>query len=466
MKKLIAVSAIFGLAVSVRALPVYDNFSTYGAAGTWAEVPGPPIVSYYTGAPLVGGNTAPSGESWIMYTNAPVSDLYSAYYAGDFTGYADQNVAVVNYFASGQPGQADAMDASLPAGFPGPFVFGHDTSAYSVWTPGWSQTGEVNPALQNYLGGVGACLKFASSVSGTGNKVFASFFIDVPDCTGSFGSGQSLDHGYTAAFINSAELPSPSSTANQNVLPGYAGYTPAPMLFAKLNMREVSASTWRPGAGYLDSNANSDNATAADLTQKTIHFIVMSYEFLGGAGADAIRVWVDPANTTFAAVAEPSAGATSTPTTGDNLPDVGGFFFLANTQDGGATPNSGVIFNSLSVGTNWAYVTGGPQFTGYGPNITAGVGQTIVLNTTALAGGGVACTYAWQTNNGVNSGPLITGAVPGGHTTSVGPTGSLTIANVQASDAVIYTLQVSTAITTENSVTLSTSPQTLVAVMT
>lgn len=461
MKALLFAGSL-ALAFSAYSLPLYDNFSTYGTPGTWTEVSGPPIVSYTTNAPLLGGNIAPSGESWILYTNAPSVDLYSNYYSGDFTGYASQNVGIINYFASGQAGASDTPAPNLPSHFPGPFVAGLDTSSNSLWTPGWSQTGETSPALQNYLGGVGACLQFASPVSSnSGSKVFASFFVDVPDCTGSYGAGQSLLHGYTAGFLNSAELPT-AAGANQNALPGFNGaplfgYTAAAPLMAKFNLRESSTSACKPGVGYYTNNGNS----GAAINQKTIHFVVMSYEFLGGAGLDAIHVWVDPAASTFGAITEPAAGATSTPTTGFNLPDVGGFFFLANTQDGGATPNSGAIFNSLSIGTNWAYVTGGTQFTSYAPattNITTG--QTLVLNSTAAAGGGVTAAYAWQTNNGINSGALNVGG-----RFSVGPTGALTISNVQPGDAGTYTLQVSTAITMENSVATSTA-QTVVTVST
>jgi hypothetical protein len=76
-----------------------------------------------------------------------------------------------------------------------------------------------------------------------------------------------------------------------------------------------------------------------------------------------------------------------------------------------------------------------------------------VLNSTAVAGG-VPVTYTWQNS----SGPLN----PGSHF-SVGPTGALTISDVQKSDADTYTLQVSTAITTENGVP-STTAQSVVTV--
>ena len=105
-------------------------------------------------------------------------------------------------------------------------------------------------------------------------------------------------------------------------------------------------------------------------------------------------------------------------------------------------------------------MTGGAQFTSYAPATTnIPVGQTLVLNSTAAAGGGVAATYTWMTNNGVNSGPLIVGG-----RYSVGPTGALTISNVQPGDAGTYTLQVSTPVTIENSVAASTA-QTVVTVL-
>ena len=458
MKKAMLLLGALALATSTYALPVYDDFSGYGTAGTWTQVSGPPIVSYTAGAPLLGGNSAPSGESWVAYTNAAApGGLYSTYYSGLFTGYDQQNVAIVNYFGDGQPGASDTPAPNLPPGFPGPFVAGVDTRTNSVWTPGWSQTGGTTPPPTNYLGGVGACFKFAEAVpSTTGNKVFVSFFVDIPDCTGSYGAGQSLDHGYTAGFINSAELPTPAGV-NQNALPGYAGadglgntFNSAPLM-EKFNMREGSASTWKPGVGYLDSNGNS----AAAVTQKTIRFIVMAYEFKGGASVDKVGVWLDPAAANFGATTEPAFSVSTSPTTGYNLPDVGGFFFLANTQDGGATPNSGVFFNSLRIGTNWAYVTGGPEFTSTAPaTVNVFVGHTLTLNSTAVAGG-VTPTYTW--NN--SSGPLTIGG-----RFSVGPTGALTITGVQPGDADTYTLNVSTPITTVNGIPPSTA-QTVVTVL-
>jgi hypothetical protein len=452
MEKAMILLGAFALVTSTYALPVYDDFSGYGTPGTWTQVSGPPIVSYTAGAPLLGGNTAPSGEGWIVYTNAPASALYITYYSGvAFTGYDKQNVAIVNYFGDGQPGASDTMSASLPTGFPGPFVAGLDTRTNSVWTPGWGQTGEVTPPLQAYLGGAGACLQFANPVPGvTGNKVFVSFFVDIPDCTGSYGAGQSLSHGYTAGFMNAAELP--SLPGNQYALPGYtntdAGFPLVPLM-EKFNMREVSASTWRPGVGYLDSNGNS---VSAAVSQKTIHFIVMSYEFNGGATLDKVGVWSDPSYANFGVVTEPVFGVSTSPSAGYALPDVGGFFFLANTQDGGATPNSGVFFNSLRIGTTWSYVTGGPEFTNRAPaNVYAFAGQTVTLNSAAVAGG-VTPTYIW-TNS---SGPLT----PGSHF-SVGPAGALTITNVQASDADTYTLLVSTPITTVNGIPPSTAQSVL-----
>jgi hypothetical protein len=466
MKKAVILLGASALVVSAHALPVYDDFSSYGTAGTWTQVEGPPIVSYTTGAPWLGGNTAPSGESWILYTNAPPSDLYSNYYSGvAFTGYDKQNVAIVNYFGDGQPGANDTPAPNLPTGFPGPFVSGLDTRTNSVWTPGWSQTGEITPPLANYLGGVGACLQFANPVPSTiGNKVFVSFFVDIPDCTGSYGNGQSGLHGYTAGFINAAELPSLPS--NQYALPGYvpgAGYASVPLM-EKFQPRAKASSTsyWYPGVGdgVASANYNSVGLTTAGPA-KSIHFCVMAYEWNGGVNSDLERVWIDPIASTFAATTEPFASPPLTASTfvthtcSVALPDAGGFFFLANTQDGGATPNSGVFFNSLRIGTNWAYVTGGPQFTSVA-TATANVfaGHTLTLNSTAVAGG-VTPTYTWYNS----AGPLTIGG-----RFSVGPTGALTITGAQPGDADTYTLHVSTPISIANGVANSTA-QTVVTVL-
>jgi len=87
---------------------------------------------------------------------------------------------------------------------------------------------------------------------------------------------------------------------------------------------------------------------------------------------------------------------------------------------------------------NWAYVTGGSQFTSYAPAAT-NIARGQLSCSIPLRGGGVPVTYAWQTNNGVNSGPLITGAA----SASV-PRRPDHREMCKPGDAGTYTLQVST----------------------
>ena len=395
------------LAASACALPVYDDFSAYGASGA-----------------LLGGNTAPSGESWIAYTNETLANLV-----------AGANVCVTNYFTT----YADTMSASLPSGFPGPFVSGNDNSAYSIWTPGY--LGANSP-----LGGVGACLQFASPVSNiAGNKIFVSFFVDVPAVVGggdSYGQGQSEGFGWTAGFLPASLLPSPTG-ANQNTVPS---------TFEKFNARASAVSNptgWKPGVGFNTATSGAGLASVSTVNPATIHFIVLDYEFNGGTGTDEERIWVDPAAANFGVNTQPASNASASPTAAASLAAAGGFFFLAYCQNDAALPPFGIIYNSLRIGTNWAYVTGGPQFASYAPATTNIVsGNTLVLNSTAVAGG-LPVTYAWANS----SGPFDT---LGSHF-SVGPTGALAINNVQAGDADTYTLQVSTPITTENGVSPATA---------
>jgi hypothetical protein len=413
MKKALFLLGALALAASVHALPTYDAFSTYGASGA-----------------LLGGNTAPSGESWIAYTNETLANLV-----------AGANVCITNYFTT----HADTLSAPLPANFPGPFVSENDTSTNSVWTPGY--LGANTP-----LGGVGACLQLASPVANVaGNKIFVSFFADVPAVVGggdSYGQGQSEGYGWTAGFLPASQLPGPPG-ANQNEVPS---------VFEKFNARANAASNpmlWKPGVGFNDATSGAGLASAGSgVSPATIHFIVLDYEFNGGTGTDVERIWLDPATANFGLATQPASSASTSPTAATSLATAGGFFFLAYCQNDAALPPFGIIYNSLRIGTNWAYVTGGPQFTSYAPATTnIASGNTLVLNSTAVAGG-VPVTYTWANS----SGPLTLGG-----RFSVGPAGALTIANVQAGDADTYTLQVSTPITTENSVPPATA-QTVVTV--
>jgi len=412
MKKLIALPAFLTLSISLHALPAYDNFASYGSSGS-----------------LLGGNIAPSGESWIAYTNETPANLV-----------ANSNVYVTNYFTGA--GSSDTPAPNLPAGFPGPLVPGNDTRTNSIWTPGYL-------LANNPLGGIGACLQFASPVSNiAGGKIFVSFFVDVPALTGNgdtYGQGQSEGFGWTAGFLPSSQLPSPTG-ANQNM---------RPLVFEKFNARAGSASnptTWKPGIGYNNNTSGAGLASAAAVSPAAIHFIVLDYEFNGGTGADVERIWVDPAAASFGAAAQPNANTSTSPSNSVSLLDAGGFFFLAYCQNNASLPPSGIIYNSLSIGTNWAYVTGGPQFTSYAPaSIAANSGQIVSLASTAVAGA-VPISYAWQTNNGVHSGPLVVGG-----RFNVAIDGALIISGVQQSDSGTYTLQVSTPITTENGVAPSTA---------
>ena len=402
MHKLTTLISLVVLAacVSAPALPLYDSFSTYGPSGS-----------------MLGGSNAPSGESWISYTNVSSPD--------------GTNVYTTNYFV----GSSDTPAPNLAAGFPGPLVAGNDTGSNSLWTPGWYGTGAV--------GGVGACLQFSNPVvAAPANRIYASFFADIPDCSTPYGAGQSLGHAWSSGFLPASELPT-AAGANQNVQPA---------VFEKFNYREASATSWKPGVG--DNVATSGTGTisvGSGVAQKTIHFIVIAYDWStnGLSTNDVERIWLDPAATTFGANTEPSSSAQKFASTSPTaLPDASGFFFQSYSATSGSLPNSGVMFNSLRIATNWAYVTGGAQFVSQPGSIVRMAGGSAVLTGSATAGG-LSVSYQWQTN-GVN-------VTDGGRFSGSG-TASLAISNLQSSDAdVSYTVIANTSVSLANGFSVTSS---------
>jgi hypothetical protein len=422
MKKPIALLLAFGLAMSTRALPTYDNFSTY---------------STNSGANLLGGNTAPTGESWIIYTNCPASELDG------------NNVWITNYFVSNR----DPMSFTLPANFPGPFVSGKDTSSNSVGVPFTSNGNSY---------GLGACLAFSSDIAGTaGQTIYASFFFDVPVLNPTtptnvtiFNGNSSTYNSWFAGFVCNSNLPGP-----------IAHQLTGPLNFERFVLRAVNNNAFNKlfwgtvGDGFDGESPFSGTGVnflaqplpaGAEMTQASIYFLVFSYEWgtNGTVGNDAERFWFNPVNTSFGAGTEPTPsyakGTGFLPTNSLPLTDAAGFFFVTgpgtdNDGDRGV-PSGGMVFNSLRIGTNWAYVTGGLQNTAAG-SVTTGVGKTAVLNP-PLASAGVPITAAAWANS---SGPCT-----GGRYSVNATTGALTITGVQASDADTYTVTATTPIASEN----------------
>ena len=128
-------------------------------------------------------------------------------------------------------------------------------------------------------------------------------------------------------------------------------------------------------------------------------------------------------------------------------------FFIQSGSIGQSTklPGTGIMINSLRIGTNWSYVTGGPVFTSQPVASTnVGFGATVILSATAVAAGPVV-SYQWQTN-GV---PLGDGGRISGSSTA-----NLTISGVQASDAALtYTVIASTVV---NYASVTSSPATII----
>ena len=119
----------------------------------------------------------------------------------------------------------------------------------------------------------------------------------------------------------------------------------------------------------------------------------------------------------------------------------------------GATPNFRTLFNSLSIGTNWAYVTGGLQST-TAESVTTVTNTTVVLNPPLAAGGGVTniSSATWANSSGpVNGARYSTNA----------NTGALTISGVLASDADTYTVTATTPIASANGFAAYTSQNTV-----
>lgn len=416
MKKAMTLLGALALATSAYAFPTYDTFSTYGPNGT-----------------QLGGNTAPSGESWLVWTNVvpPLDGL---------------PVITTNYFTTNN----DAMLATLPAGFPGPFVAGNDTSANSVWVPPGGAALGLTP-----LGDVGAVLQFSTQVNSggaPGPKIYASFFLDYPAVSSSM-NGTASRSGFMG-FLPNAVVSALNTTYPNNapycpgVAPTGSQTTPVITNWFGMDWRGNAATATAGIAGVRDGQNVGDYSTA--LTAAKIYFVVIAYEWGAGAGGvDKEEIWVNPSSSTFAAT-QPTASKTRNPSP-TALSDAAGFFIESGSLlQSKNLPTSGIMINSLRIGTNWSYVTGGAQFTSQpvaGTNVN--FGATVTLSASAVAAG-PAVSYQWQQNGGNLS---DNGRISGSSTEN------LTITGAQGSDAGTYTLVASTPI---NNSTLSSSPAVLI----
>ena len=351
--------------------------------------------AYTTGSALYGNVNTNTGETWADWT--PIAPGNSAYDA------SVQDNLNMSY-------------SSLPTNFPGP---SGTMANFDIF----------NASGDN---GNAACLLFSQSIlpPATGAQpIFISFFVQVPNT-----------NGMNASMSSGGLVP-----ASQTNLAGAA-----PTSFYGVRLENTGSA--RCGISACDSGtANNSFATSyfnGAAPNYTTYFIVFEYQFVAPSRDDIFSMWINPAASTFGGTPG-TPTKTKTSATAETLTDWSGFFLLARS---GNSPQSGINMSDLRIGTNWAYVTGGAQFISYAPASTnISTGQTLVLNSTAVAGG-VPVNYSWQTNNGTNSGALITGG-----RFSVGPTGALTISNVQPGDAGTYTLQVGTPVTTENSVSARTA---------
>jgi len=115
----------------------------------------------------------------------------------------------------------------------------------------------------------------------------------------------------------------------------------------------MNAGTATGAAGPNVQFANSLNFAAGQTV-----FLVASYEFVAGTQNDIARMWVNPNPADFTLELPPSATLTAAPGTGvnDSSANVLGFN-LRNVNTVG-TP-TGVLFDELRFGTNWADVMPG-----------------------------------------------------------------------------------------------------------
>ena len=322
--------------------------------------------------------------------------------------------------------------SQLPAGFPEP---NQCALIPNVGGPG----GAGNGGTLNF-----SKVIYPPPTTGTTNKVYVSFMVSIPSAVGA-GSGI-----YLMGML-------PSGQAGAQTFTGSVGGNTVRFFFANSNNANgsnIGTNAYQIGisdSGGFGSAAKSANLLTSPIpnnngfmTSNTTYFVVMSYEFGGTNGTsvtnDWMRLWVDPPTGAFGATTPPTELASHLVPAANVLTNAAGWFTLARGAN--STPTNGVDLGSMRVGSTWAYVTGGPEFTNQPASGSYNFGSTVTLTGGAIAGGLAVTGYHWQ-RNGVNltDGTLADGAIVTGSQTSI-----LSIAGVTSQDTASYAIVATDAI--------------------
>jgi hypothetical protein len=313
---LLAVLLLAGCAVA-PAFPSFDPFlSATNAGGT----------AYAVGAGLYDQTNA-VGECWSLWNGG--------------SGSSTAQVTCVN---------SNVSYGGFPAAFPGPPAFA------SVLLPG-------SDLASGGAAGYSAALQLSQAVTAdpanlVTNRIYASFLLQVPN----LGDLSSASPIYFGGFA--------TNSGNQSIgLP-----SKAMKIYLKGNAASGSTS-YSIGVEAASGSGGSAAYDAGGHTANQVFFVVVDYEFGLNGGPDTLRLWVNPAGSTFGAAAHPSPIATlTTASSSAQLGTAADFYLLART---GTTLWGSLLVADLRVGNTWTFVTGGPGI------ISPPLSQTNLLGTTA-----------------------------------------------------------------------------------
>ena len=304
----------------------------------------------------------------------------------------------------------------FPGGFPAPPAF------HAVSLPGTAAGAS----------GYSAALQLSQTVAADPNnlityKVYASFLLAIP----SLGNLNSSSPIYFGGFA--------TNTGDQSVsLPSRAL-----KLFLKGDSPTSGSSTsYAIGIQNASGLGTAAAYDAGGHTISSVLFVVIDYEFGINGAPDVANLWVNPAAVSFGTVAPPTPTATfNTSTAAAQLVTAADFFLLARS---GQTLWGTLLVGDLRIGDSWGYVTGAPEIVTPPASGTNAVGTAVTFVVGAAAGATniSPLAYRWQFNGStLTNGGRIWGS----------STATLTITNLELSDAGTYTVTVSNSLTAVSS---------------
>lgn len=244
-------------------------------------------------------------------------------------------VTVTAFFLFGLH-QVGWAQVTLPHSEPFNYAIGKTLQAQSGWNG-------LNTGDSIYV--VDGNLSYAGLQASTGNKIaFAGSGMDAFNTV----TTQTANTVYYSFIMNVTDL------GSLNAVGGYfTGFGQ--------NNSTFGATVWTglDGTGYKiginPRTSTSVNMVWAGETQTLNNsvFIVVSYEFVTGAGNDIVNIWVNPNSATFGGASAPTATATVTNATGTDLNGIAQFFIRQDSD----TETPGMEMDELRVGTSWAEVT-------------------------------------------------------------------------------------------------------------